>query len=43
MSAEPAIVVRDLHKVYGDVDAAAGVDPTVVPGEVFALLGEVRS
>jgi len=39
MSAEPAVVVRDLHKAYGDVDAVAGIDLTIARGEVVALLG----
>ena len=33
------IVVRDLHKRYGDVQALAGVDLAVATGEVVALLG----
>ena len=35
----PAVVVRDLHKAYGDVEAVAGIDLTIERGEVFALLG----
>ncbi|MDP2713097.1 MAG: ABC transporter ATP-binding protein [Solirubrobacteraceae bacterium] len=38
-SAAPAILVRDLHKSYGDVHAVQGVDFDVAPGEVFGLLG----
>jgi ABC-2 type transport system ATP-binding protein len=34
-----AIVVRGLHKAYGDKRAVDGVDLTVSQGEVFALLG----
>jgi ABC-2 type transport system ATP-binding protein len=34
-----AIVVSDLHKRYGDVQALAGVSFTVREGEVFGLLG----
>ena len=36
---EPAVVVRGLRKVYGDLDAVAGIDLTIDRGEVFALLG----
>jgi ABC-2 type transport system ATP-binding protein len=39
VSAEPAVVVRGLHKSYEDVDAVAGIDLTIGRGEVFALLG----
>ncbi|MGH2919093.1 MAG: ABC transporter ATP-binding protein [Solirubrobacteraceae bacterium] len=35
----PAILVRDLHKSYGDVHAVAGIDFEVARGEVFGLLG----
>jgi ABC-2 type transport system ATP-binding protein len=35
----PAIVVRDLRKSYGELQAVAGVDLTIREGEVFALLG----
>jgi ABC-2 type transport system ATP-binding protein len=38
-SAAPAILVRDLHKRYGDHDAVRGLDFEVAPGEVFGLLG----
>ena len=34
-----AIVVHDLHKRYGNVQALDGVSFTVREGEVFALLG----
>ena len=37
--ADPAIVVAELRKSYGDVEAVAGIDLTVDAGEVFALLG----
>lgn len=37
--AEAAIVVRDLRKTYGDVEALKGIDLRVERGEVFALLG----
>ena len=35
----PVIEVRNLVKRYGAVDAVAGLDLTVNPGEVFGLLG----
>ena len=36
----PAIEVDDLHKTYpGGIEAVAGLDFTVAPGEVFGLLG----
>jgi ABC-2 type transport system ATP-binding protein len=38
-SAAPAILVRDLHKRYGDNHAVRGLDFEVAPGEVFGLLG----
>jgi ABC-2 type transport system ATP-binding protein len=34
-----AIEVRGLRKLYGSVEAVAGIDVTVEVGEVFALLG----
>ena len=34
-----AIVVEDLRKRYGDVDAVRGISFTVEPGRVFAFLG----
>jgi ABC-2 type transport system ATP-binding protein len=36
---DPAIRVRGLTKRYGDVQAVAGIDFDVEPGEVFGLLG----
>jgi ABC-2 type transport system ATP-binding protein len=39
MATEHAVVVRGLHKAYGEVEAVAGVDLTISRGEVFALLG----
>src|SRR5438067_7404288 len=39
MSAEPVIVVRDLRKSYGSVEAVRGIDFHVNSGEVFGLLG----
>ena len=35
----PAILVRDLRKAYGSVEAVRGVDFEVAAGEVFGLLG----
>jgi ABC-2 type transport system ATP-binding protein len=35
----PAILVRDLHKAYGEHEAVRGLDFEVAPGEVFGLLG----
>jgi ABC-2 type transport system ATP-binding protein len=35
----PAIVIRDLVKNYGSVEAVRGVDLTIEEGEVFSLLG----
>ena len=35
----PAIRVRGLTKRYGDIQAVAGVDFDVAPGEIFGLLG----
>jgi ABC-2 type transport system ATP-binding protein len=39
MAPEAAVVIRGLHKAYGEVEAVAGVDLTIERGEVFALLG----
>nr|WP_055505766.1 ATP-binding cassette domain-containing protein [Nonomuraea pusilla] len=39
MTAGPAIVVRDLRKSYGKVEAVKGVGFEVAPGEVFGFLG----
>ena len=38
-SAAPAILVRDLRKSYGDLEAVRGIDFEVQRGEVFGLLG----
>jgi ABC-2 type transport system ATP-binding protein len=38
-TAAPAILVRDLHKSYGEVHAVQGIDFEVARGEVFGLLG----
>src|SRR3954469_23212744 len=39
MDASPAIVVRDLHKSYGPLEAVRGIDFSVARGEVYGLLG----
>jgi ABC-2 type transport system ATP-binding protein len=39
VSLAPAILVRDLRKAYGDVEAVRGIDFEVQRGEVFGLLG----
>jgi len=38
-SLAPAILVRDLHKRYGEHEAVRGIDFEVAHGEVFGLLG----
>ena len=38
-SGTPAILVRDLRKSYGELEAVRGLDFEVAPGEVFGLLG----
>ena len=35
----PSVVVRDLHKTYGTVEAVRGLSFEVAPGECFGLLG----
>jgi ABC-2 type transport system ATP-binding protein len=35
----PAVLVRDLHKSYGDLEAVAGIDLEIPPGELFGFLG----
>lgn len=37
--ADPAVVIEDLVKSYGDVQALSGVDLTVERGEIFGLVG----
>ncbi len=39
MNNAPAILVRDLYKSYGDVEAVRGIDLEIESGEVFGLLG----
>lgn len=39
LSQVPAIEVEDLHRRFGAVEALAGVDLEVAPGEIHALLG----
>ncbi|MEU2712510.1 ATP-binding cassette domain-containing protein [Streptomyces sp. NPDC007205] len=36
---QPVVVVRDLHKSYGDTQAVAGISFTVGKGEFFGILG----
>jgi ABC-2 type transport system ATP-binding protein len=36
---QPAVSVRGLRMCYGAVDAVAGIDLDIYPGEVFAFLG----
>jgi ABC-2 type transport system ATP-binding protein len=38
-AAEPVIRVRGLTKRYGDIEAVAGIDFDVAPGQIFGLLG----
>ncbi len=38
-SGPPAILVRDLRKSYGELEAVRGIDFEVATGEVFGLLG----
>ncbi len=40
MTAAPALMLRGIVKRFGPVQALAGVDLTVAPGELHALLGE---
>jgi ABC-2 type transport system ATP-binding protein len=35
----PAIVVTDLRKTYGRLQALQGISFTVQPGEIFGLIG----
>ncbi len=39
MNGDPAILVQQLHKSYGPVEAVRGIDLEVRSGEVFGLLG----
>ena len=39
VATSPAVVVRDLHKRYGELEALRGVSFEVARGEVFGLLG----
>ena len=39
MPSDTAIVVRDVHKSFGDVEALAGVELHAEAGQVFGLLG----
>jgi ABC-2 type transport system ATP-binding protein len=39
VAAGAAVRLEGLHKTFGEVKAVRGVDLTVAPGEVLALLG----
>ncbi len=39
MSTQPAILVRDLHKRYGDIHAVQGITFSVQEGDIYSLLG----
>ena len=39
VSSVPAVLVRDLHKRYGQIEALRGVTFEVAPGETFGLIG----
>jgi len=39
MANDKAIVIRDLHKSFGDVQAVRGISLEVEQGEIFSLLG----
>ncbi len=39
MSEESAILVRDLHRSFGDIEAVGGIDFEVKAGEIFSLIG----
>lgn len=38
-ASQPKVIVQDLHKHYGDVQAARGVSFEIQDGEIFGLLG----
>jgi len=37
---DPSLVIRDVYKRYGQVDALRGVNLSLLPGQIHALLGE---
>jgi ABC-2 type transport system ATP-binding protein len=39
VTSEPVLVVDDIRKRYGEIDAVAGLSFAVLPGEIFGLLG----
>jgi ABC-2 type transport system ATP-binding protein len=39
MTESPPVVVEDLHKSYGELEAVRGIDLEIGTGEVFGLLG----
>ena len=34
-----AIVVKDLHKSYGEIEVLKGIDCTITKGEVISIIG----
>ena len=40
--AAPAVLLRDLHKSFGAVQALLGIDLRIEPGEVVAFLGRTE-
>lgn len=38
-SSKPAIIIRDVHKVFGDLHVLKGISLEVMPGTVTAILG----
>lgn len=43
MEKAPLLEMKDIHLYYGDVHALRGVDFTLFPGEIHALVGEHRA
>ncbi|MEE4194431.1 MAG: ABC transporter ATP-binding protein [Anaerolineae bacterium] len=39
MNLQPAIVIQDLYKSYGSIQALRGVNLSIQPGEIFGFLG----
>ena len=38
-SSEPAISIRNLHKIYGEIEAVRGINLDINSGEIFGLIG----